>query len=113
MTILNRNEFISKFNEIMRDHGPSCSNDDHPLWEAEKSYPTRVMCSHFICVPPILTTNTKKSDYWYWVTQSMSGQLVCYSSDDREREEWWGFTNEKDIPLWILKWASIPLTAGT
>jgi hypothetical protein len=104
MSVLNRQEFITEFNHIMRDHG-GCEDPDHPLWEAEKFSTTQVQCQYFVCVKPIVFDGWEKHTYWDWVNTTLQGDVTCYSSDDRERQEWWGFTKEEDVPIWILKWA--------
>jgi hypothetical protein len=101
---LTREEFTDEFNRIMRNHG-DCSAPDHPLWEAEKFTERQIKCQHFVCIKPIVQQDWKKAEYWHWVNTTLQGDITCYSSDDREQEEWWGFTNEADIAIWMLKWA--------
>jgi len=104
---MNRTEFIARFNEIMRHHGGGCEKDDHPLWEAEKADTPRIKCKWFVCVKPLRmrSTDTSKSDYWYWVTNTLKGRVTCYSSDHDNNEEWWGFQYKKDMTMWVLKWS--------
>lgn len=102
MNIINRTEFIDKFNDIMRSNGTDCGDDNHPLWLAEKFDPTnRIKCNWFVCVVPF-TANAQY--YWDWCNSTLAGQVACFSSDDHEQEEWWGFTNENDTLIWLLKW---------
>jgi len=100
--ILNRNQFIDKFNYIFRYQGQLVEDDEHPLWVAEKSYTPRIFCNFFICVKPI---NLEEKDiHWRWVNKTLNNKIACFSSDGVGQEEWWGFVDEKDILLWTLKW---------
>ena len=101
---MTRDEFIAKFDEIFRHRGPSCIHDSHPLWEAEKSYDPRINCVWFLCVKPLQFMAETKSDYWYWVTTTLTGRIACFSSDNLANEEWWGFENKNDAVVWALKW---------
>ena len=104
--MLTRNQFIDRFNTIMHKHGAGCECDEHVLWEAEKASKPRANCKWFVCVKPLGLTsaNNSKSDYWFWVTNTLIGNVVCFSSDSYNKEEWWGFTKKKDATLWLLKW---------
>lgn len=105
--MITRNQFIARFNEIMRHHGAGCENDDHVLWEAEKISSSRVTCNWFVCVEPLdfHLMEISKSDYWTWVANTLEGEVVCFSSDSINKEEWWGFTKKKDVTVWLLKWS--------
>jgi hypothetical protein len=46
----------------------------------------------------------KQGRDWNWCNQNLQGQVRCYSCDIDGMSEWWGFTNEKDIAWFILKW---------
>ena len=105
--MMNRKGFSTKFNEIMRNHGRDCANDEHPLWEAEKRSTPRIFCKWFVCVKPLTVFDaSERQDYWTWVRETLRGQVVCFSSDLNAKEEWWGFTNKKDALIWMLKWGS-------
>lgn len=95
--IITRDEFKHVFwaKTEFKDFAALCK-DDHPLWIPESDIPTP--CTHFVCLPNPLY----EREYWLWCTDTLAGYVRCFSS--KESEEWWGFTNEKDIPLWLLKW---------
>jgi hypothetical protein len=108
---LNRDEFIVAMNKIIRNEKNDCADEDHVLWNAEKfSKKHRVRCKWFVCVCPIDTeykyhpTGAEDESYWPWIGKTLTGEIVCYSSDPTEKEEWWGFTEQNDITLWALKW---------
>jgi hypothetical protein len=99
--ILNRKHFSKYFNDIK----PGLGNPDSPLWCPEEVIGP---CQHFVCVAPIATMREAheitKDIYWEWCNANLNGQLCCYCSDYVNKQEWWGFTDEKDIVLWTLKW---------
>ena len=104
MKILNRKEFVDEMNEIMHHHGKDCSDEDHILWEAEKYLIPPYKCQWFVLVAPIDTHSSKT--YWDWCDSTLRNSAHCFSSDDREHEEWWGFVEEQDAVIWALKWAA-------
>jgi hypothetical protein len=109
MEVMSRPQFINKVNDIMRNHGVDCADPIHPLWVAEEWHDEnnklcKVKCEYFVCVDPIWDDPIVKRDYWKWVEHTLKGDVICFSSDKRERSEWWGFTHEEDILIWSLKW---------
>ena len=96
--ILTREEFSHYFNALKEGLGDSKS----PLWipdEAEDGGPSE----WFVCVKPI-GVHKFKFAYYDWCNKTLRGKVRCYSSDNDDEQEWWGFTDQKDIPLWMLKW---------
>ena len=95
--ILNRSQFIDYFNGLR----PGLGDPDSALWipEEEESEASQ----WFVCVKP-MQVRQYKIDFWQWCHQHLSGKIYCYSSDDKH-QEWWGFTDHRDIALWLLKWA--------
>jgi len=104
--MINRKQFIEKMDELMRRPDLpveyQCGSDDHPLWEGEKSYSPRIKCKWFVCVKPIQYES--KDEYWGWISNTLSGKMVCYCSNDIDKEEWWGFTRKADAVIWLLRW---------
>lgn len=43
--------------------------------------------------------------FWHWCEKYMSKTPLCFMSDSRNNKEWWGFNNEEDATLFILKWS--------
>jgi len=110
MQALNRDEFIVAMNKIIRNEKNDCADPNHVLWYAEKfSKDYRIYCKWFVCVTPIDTTyhkdNWPQTSYWPWVGATLKGDIACFSSDTNEKEEWWGFTDQADMTMWMLKWA--------
>lgn len=95
--ILTRSEFADYFNGLR----PGLGNADSPLWIPEDGADPS---EWFVCVSP-RQAHQYKIDFWQWCHQCLLGQVRCYSSSDEEQQEWWGFTNQKDIVLWLLKWS--------
>lgn len=103
--ILARRQFAAHFNMVKSGLGKW----DSPVWipeEIAKPKADRVRGQWFVCVRPI-TVNWDKDQYWSWCKKNLSGKVLCYSSsgnDSDVQEEWWGFTDKKDIVLWTLRW---------
>ena len=97
--ILNRTSFIKHFNSL----SPNLGSSDSPLWETEKYL--GVECTWFTCIRPVHNFYESKDAYWSWVRNNCRGEVICYSSDDKD-EEWWGFTHRADIVMFLLKWSS-------
>lgn len=94
--ILNRQEFADYFELLdKRLAGPSS-----PLWIPDEDDPSK----WFVCVKPIGVHRFKFS-YYDWCNNTLMGRVRCYSSNTEDEQEWWGFTEQKDIPIWMLKWS--------
>lgn len=110
--MINRDQFIVEMDKLMRRPDlpveAQCHNDDHPLWAGEHSYTPRITCQWFVCVQPLDLLNTAegKDGYWKWINTNLAGKMVCYCSDDINKQEWWGFTHEDDAVLWLLRWGN-------
>ena len=99
--ILDRQQFINYFNDLQ----PELGNITSPLWEPERV--TNTSNDWFVCVKPILAKPSwgeKRSTYYQWCEQNLKNSPNCYSSDDINQQEWWGFKNREDIVIWMLKW---------
>jgi len=100
MTVLTRSEFIDYFRKL--DYRIDGTDPLCPLWVPEEE--DNITCHWFVQVPP-LGMRKIKSGYYRWCHYALQGQVRCFSSDLEAREEWWGFTVERDITIWMLKWA--------
>ena len=101
--VYNRQEFGQVFEEMK----PGLGSPDSPLWSPEHSLKPD-QCVHFVCVRPLNIDwggDVEYNEYWAWCGEQLAGYVRCFSSNDRNQEEWWGFTDESDIMLWVLKWA--------
>lgn len=99
--ILSRTEFAEMFNSIRSGLGDKGS----ALWEAECDIPD---CQWFVQVRPLEISGKRhgyKNSYWAWCNQNLTGKTRCFSSNNDDAEEWWGFTNKDDIVLWTLRWS--------
>lgn len=97
--ILSRLEFIDYFKTL--DSRIDSNDPDCPLWIPEHdSEPS----SWFVRVVPIKAHRFKRK-YYDWCNNTLGGVVRCYSSDPDNQQEWWGFTNQKDIVPWLLKWS--------
>ena len=98
--MLNRKQFRQHWDAI----DPKLTRDGGPLWVME-NYADNRPSRWFVQIPRPREdwTDDKKNQYWSWCHRHCAGQILCYScSDDHE---WWGFTHQADIMLWMLKWA--------
>lgn len=97
--MLTRAQFIQYFNNLQAGLGDQTS----PLWVGEK-YLVEKQCNWFINVRPINVNDIHNHNFRKWVKTYCKGQVLCYSSNTDDQEEWWGFTNKDDILLWMLRW---------
>ena len=97
--ILTRQQFAEYFNS----KDPRLGSAESPLWEPERVMKTR--SEWFVCVKPLVGIRWNKDIYWQWCNANLSNKVCCYSSDDVNLEEWWGFENRDDIIIWTLRWA--------
>lgn len=97
--MLNRRQFKEHWNQI----DPRLAVDDGPLWIPEK-YADHKPCRWFVQIRrQDWETPQDKNQFWIWCQQHCAGQILCYSADDDS--EWWGFTHQADIALWLLRWS--------
>jgi hypothetical protein len=106
MTVLTRRQFRQHWEGIM----PGIAQDGSALWLMEESYGKK--SRWFVCTRPLGTESelmveglSPKHEYWLWCHRHCAGQILCYSTDHENQEEWWGFSHHADIVLWMLKWA--------
>jgi hypothetical protein len=102
--ILTRRQFAAEFNKVK----PGLGSYRSPLWIPETIDTVRIKCQWFICVVPI-THRWVKDEYWKWCGKNMTGSIRCFSTTsgphDDIQEEWWGFTDKKDLAFWVLRWS--------
>jgi len=95
--MIDRNEFAAIWEKIR----PGLGGPESSLWAGEEDGDP--VSQWFVNVKQIPTAN--KPSFWDWVKENMQGKIRCYSSDSIYNEEWWGFADQYDVPLWLLKWA--------
>ena len=98
-----------QFTNLWKEKDPKLAKYNGPLWIPETIDLIPVKCEWFICVKPLwYCGGVDKIKYWAWCNKNMQGKVLCYSSTGGEtetQEEWWGFTDKKDIVFWMLRWA--------
>ena len=82
----------------MWDSGLSCAGG--ALWVYEDY--CGVKSNWFVLSRPLMTY--LKEEYYEWCRENCLGSVICYSTDQENNQEWWGFTHKDDILFWILKW---------
>jgi len=95
--MLNREEFAAMWEAIR----PGLGKSDSGLWAGEED--GSPAGQWFINVKQIHASN--KMFFWDWVKENLDGKIRCYSSSASDNEEWWGFTVQHDVPIWVLRWA--------
>jgi hypothetical protein len=99
--VVNREQFTAIFDKIFEREGGV--KVVPMLWTPEEIYD--VECTHFACVPPVkLSLKNNRNAYWKWCEKTLKGKVLCFSSNDEDKEEWWGFTEKEDIMIWMLRW---------
>ena len=98
--MLNRRQFRQHWDAI----DPKLAQEDGPLWMME-NYADHRPSRWFVKIPRPREdwTDEGKNQYWSWCHKHCAGQILCYSYGDDH--EWWGFTHQADIMLWLLKWS--------
>jgi hypothetical protein len=101
----------SEFKKILNSWKKGLGSENGPVWEGEKH--AKVKCDWFVKIIPITDNfhvDNNKDNYWQWCNDTLTGKLLCISTTGNvavnvaDRQEWWGFTNKDDIPIWLLKW---------
>ena len=103
--VLTRKEFVARM-ETLVQIGRVCN--DHIIWEGEKGQ--KIRCEYFVYIANPIDTNNLATDpdskrkipFWDWVEENVVGHMSCYSSSING--EWWGFTHNDSVALWLLKW---------
>lgn len=94
--LLTRTEFIKYANK----HWPRIGTDNtSPLWIPEVSLGEK--CQYFLFIPMMQRWN--KSDFWEWSDKLLIGKTRCFMRGNDG--EIWGFTNEDDINMFLLRWS--------
>jgi hypothetical protein len=102
MTVLDRQQFIEYWAVSL----PGLSRVGSAMWAYEDA--CKKKSEWFTCVRPLeidMHGRDKKTAYWQWCNSNCVGQILCYSSNYEEQQEWWGFSHHADIAFWLLKWA--------
>lgn len=105
--ILTRTEFVTHWNTI----SPTDPVDrpDHPLWIPETEIKPGAPSEWFVLAPAAVNEEdfVSRVDFWSWCETTLVGQVRCYMLDEREGGDWawWGFTNKKDITVFLLRWS--------
>lgn len=96
MDIATRQQFVEYWNRVK----PGLGDDNSELWVHEREFKYR--SEWFIAVEPLVWLDPES--FWEWCDENLSGTCGCYSSDDENKIEWWGFSNRDDVIIWALKW---------
>lgn len=96
--IVNRSEF----RKIWNGYKPGLGDWNSPLWMPEENHRNK-KSRWFACIPPIY--NSVYNEFRMWCVTNCRGQVLCYSSNCEDQEEWYGFTHKPDIMLFMLKWS--------
>ena len=99
--MLNRKQFKQHWNAI----DPRLARDDGPLWLME-NYADNRPSRWFVQIrQQKWKTAEDQNQYWTWCSIHCAGQVMCYSADADSNQDWWGFTHQADIVLWLLRWS--------
>lgn len=104
MTLYTREGFKHVVQRLFPDN-PAMTDEDSVVWIPE--YDLTDKCQSFVCVSCLrLSQKNIKDDYWLWCRNNLNGYVRCFMSDPDNNREWWGFTDEKDVTAWLLKWST-------
>lgn len=91
--VLDRFEFKKYWEPVV-----DTSSDKGFLWIPEQQ--AGVTCSHFLYMISLFNIQ----EMFKWVDANLNGKVFCFSMS-QAHEAWWGFTEETDIALFILRWS--------
>ncbi len=97
--ILTREQFVDWWDQVVPEN--PANRPDHPLWIPETEMRPGPASSWFVKAS---CRRTGQPDYWSWCDANLEGIVRCYMLDEEADAEWWGFTNQKDMVIWMLKW---------
>ena len=101
--MITREEFIAWWDKLVPEN--PANRPDHPLWIPETQLkpgpPSQWFVQHYY------KEELDNGEYWTWCNANLRGQARCYMQNEEEGNcwEWWGFTDQQDVVLWMLKWA--------
>lgn len=103
MGVITREEFIAWWDQLVPEN--PANREDHPLWTPETDINPGPPSQWF--VKNYNKHEATNIEFWAWCDFNLHGQVRCYMQNDREDDfwEWWGFTDQRDIVVWMLKWA--------
>lgn len=85
---------------------PDIVSAQSALWIPENK--PKVKCQYFVLAQGRRkwhkTWSESHDEYWTWCTETLKGHVRCFWANNETGEEWWGFTEQDDVPIWILKW---------
>jgi hypothetical protein len=97
--VITKKQFRQYFDSL--DPEKKLGNSISPLWEPERHW--KVNTRWYVCIKPILYED--RDEYNTWVRKHCTGSVLCFSSNDENQEEWYGFTHYADIMFWLLRWS--------
>lgn len=100
--MLTREQFADYFNNLQPGHGMGLPGS--PLWIPDPDSD----CQWFVCVTPLRIghdgPSVSKDAFWEWCNINLKGVCRCFSSDHDNLKEWWGFSDQRDVVTWLLRW---------
>lgn len=97
--ILTREQFVDWWDQVVPEN--PANRPDHPLWIPETEIRPGAPSGWFVKAS---CRRTGQPDYWSWCDANLKGMVRCYMLDEQADAEWWGFTNQEDLLIWMLKW---------
>lgn len=87
---ISRQELIDRYPKVSEDI----------IFIPERDLPKGVQLTYFIEVFPL---NLPDEGFWDWNSNYLKGYVRCMASG--EDDEIWGFTDIRDITLFLLRWS--------
>lgn len=63
------------------------------------------MCGYFEYSKRTFFNEKEKDFFWGWIEKNMAGHVACISWSDSGNKVWWGFSNQRDLLIFKLRWA--------
>jgi hypothetical protein len=104
---MNREEFKTYVLEQV-PHYAECGllDDGEPFWIPE--FAENRKCKVFVETKDFswwALVNDSRDEFYKWNKKHLSKKPLCFVSDSEHHREWWGFENEQDAVLFVMRWS--------
>jgi hypothetical protein len=103
---MNREEFKAYVLEQVPKYAECGLLDDgEPFWIPE--FAENRKCKVFVEIEQLMGSKWlgERDPFYEWNKKHLSKTPLCFVSDGEKNREWWGFENEQDAVLFVMRWS--------